>query len=267
MTNTTKHTVNKSQEYDEDTGYNPNFLSYSERVHPLHNVTVSLDGPILGASYYRHIAEKLDSLSEHDTVKFKISSPGGDLNGLVTLLDAIHTTEALVIAHIVGECHSAASMFALNCPHILVSPLANMLVHFVSFGSGGKAQDIKNHVEHVTTYSEKIFRETYKYFLSDIEMQQVIEGKELWLQSDEIEERLVLRQEGYLKEKKKQEKLEKQSMKLAKELSKRVDDTIKETEEAQKAESQETVLEDLKQNLKPKNTTRKSKSSQENIVE
>jgi len=99
-------------------------------------------------------------------------------------------TQALKLANINGFCHSAASMLALNCDSIFVSPYASSLIHFVSYGSSGKSADIRSHVNHVHTTSEALFRETYALFLTEEEMQACIDGKELWVGSDEISRRL-----------------------------------------------------------------------------
>ena len=74
-----------------------------------------------------------------------------------------------------------------------------MMVHYVSFGTGGKASDIKANVNHTLDFTANYFREIYQGFLTEEEINSCIEtGKEIWMQSDEIVDRLEKRQEYFL---------------------------------------------------------------------
>ena len=121
------------------------------------------------------------------------------MDGLLSLLDAIETTEAMTIADITGECSSAASILALNCDQCVVGKYAEMLAHEVSYGVGGKGSDNLSHVQHIKKISDKLIWDTYEGFLEDHEIESVLNGKELFLDSDEIIERLNKREE-YRKE-------------------------------------------------------------------
>lgn len=190
---------------DDDIKQSEMYLSFAKRTHVAHQISIHIDEPIKSAKYYRSVVQELGDLSENDEVIFRISSPGGDLNGLVALIEAIRNCDADILAVITGQAHSAASMLALSCPNVAITPSANMLVHFVSFGSGGKAWDVVSHVHHTVDYSTTIFKEIYQGFLTEEEMQNIIEGKELWLQAPEIEERLIKRQEFYQKQEQEEE--------------------------------------------------------------
>lgn len=196
----------KSEDDDDDEiKQSEMYLSFAKRTHVAHQISIHIDEPIKSAKYYRSVVQELGDLSENDEVIFRISSPGGDLNGLVALIEAIRNCDADILAVITGQAHSAASMLALSCPNVAITPSANMLVHFVSFGSGGKAWDVVSHVHHTVDYSTTIFKEIYQGFLTEEEMQNIIEGKELWLQAPEIEERLIKRQEFYQKQEQEEE--------------------------------------------------------------
>lgn len=194
---------------DDDIKQSEMYLSFAKRTHVAHQISIHIDEPIRSAKYYRSIVQELGDLTENDEVIFRINSPGGELNGLVALLEAIRNCDAEILGVITGQAHSAASMLALSCPNVAITPSANMLVHFVSFGAGGKAWDVVSSVHHTVDYSTSIFREIYQGFLTEDEMQNIIEGKELWLQAPEIEERLIKRQEFYQKKEAEEEQPEK----------------------------------------------------------
>ena len=170
---------------------------YTEQISSV-AMTVHIDEEIREPSYYRQVVQGIENLSEGDQLTFNIASPGGRLDGLEVVLSAIKNTDVVVIANIAGSCHSAASILALNCDVIYVSPHASMLVHFVSFGSVGASNHVLKQAEHTKKVSEKLFRETYEYFLTEEEIEKCIEDDyQLWLTSEDILERLTIRQEKY----------------------------------------------------------------------
>lgn len=184
---------------DHDFEFEDKYLSYSEQSKVLTAINVYLDEDIKSPRYYRAVVDKVTSLNEGDQVYYYVASIGGRMDGLISLIEANRQTDADVICIIIGECHSAASMFALSCPNISVSPSATMMVHYVSFGTGGKASDIKANVNHTLDFTANYFREIYQGFLTEEEINSCIEtGKEIWMQSDEIMDRLEKRQEYFL---------------------------------------------------------------------
>lgn len=158
--------------------------------------TVTIDEAFTEPSYYRGVVSMLMGASEEDTVIFLINSPGGRLSGLLTLLEGVNMTDATTLAVLVGECSSAASMFALHCDQVFVSENATMLCHNVSYGTNGKGSDVLAHVNHVAKTSEKLLRSTYLNFLSEKEILELLNGQEIYLDSDEIKARLEQKQQA-----------------------------------------------------------------------
>lgn len=154
-------------------------------------LVVPIDTEIRSAVYYRQVVNKIEELGEGDLVVFRISTPGGDLAGLVELLHAISNTDADTMAEVVGDAYSAGSLLALACDSIVIGKYANFLCHSCSFGSRGKSTDVQRHVQHLSKYAEDIFRECYEHFLTEEEIKDVLEGKELYLNNNEVSERLV----------------------------------------------------------------------------
>ena len=171
------------------------FLGYTEEQQVSVCLTIPIDTRIREASYYRHVAQRITNTSENDLIKFEIHSPGGAYNGLTALLSAVLRTEATTVAYMNGECHSAASMLALSCDEVQVSPFASMLCHFVRYGTAGKSSDIKAFVDHTHDTGAEVFRNIYWGFLTEDEISACIEGKELWLNAVEIQSRLLKREE------------------------------------------------------------------------
>ena len=191
--NTPSLAIRTNQE-DDFEAISESYLGYSEKQTVQTYITIPIDTNIKDASHYRYCTNRIVNTQEGDIVEFEIHSSGGQYNGLTALLGAALRTEATTVAYINGECHSAASMLALSCDEVHVSPFADMLVHFQSFGSAGKSSDIKAFVEHTHNNGAGVFRDIYEFFLTEDEIESCIEGKELWMDSDEIVRRLVVRE-------------------------------------------------------------------------
>jgi ATP-dependent protease ClpP protease subunit len=186
----------KFEEYDdEEEQENQCFarkqLSFFKKQQVSTCLVIPIDQPIMEPSYYRNVVQAIQNTSANDVIEFHIVSPGGSLSGLQTLLSAIWSTDAETVAHINGECSSAASMLAMHCSNLYVSPMATMLIHGVSYSTGySKNPDIKNLVDHITDYSESLFRDTYKHFLTEEETVKCLNGFQLYLNAEEIGKRL-----------------------------------------------------------------------------
>ena len=178
------------EEYSEDSQ-----LGFFANYQQIANYTVPIDGSFREPAFYRGVINMLMNAAEQDTVAFMINSPGGSLSGLLSLLEALNMTQANTVALVVGSASSAASMFALHCNEVYVGDNATFLCHNISYGTGGKGSDVLAHVQHTTSSASKLLRKTYKNFLSEIEINDMINGKEIYMESDEIVERLQQRED------------------------------------------------------------------------
>ncbi len=185
----------KASDEDDEFEGNKDSLGFFVQTQVARQYTVTIDEPFVQPSYYRGVISMLMNATEADSVIFLLNSPGGMYSGLVALIEAVKMTDATTMAILVGECASAASIFALHCDTMFVSDNATMLCHNISYGTGGKGSDILSHVQHISKTSEKLLRGTYEHFLSSVEIDELLNGREIYLDSDEIKERLDKKQQ------------------------------------------------------------------------
>lgn len=181
-------------------------LGYTVKSQQLNNFSVHITGDIRDAEYYTKIFELCLDAGENDIINFFIASNGGDLDGLNVLLEGIRLTDAHVCAILIGPAHSAASILALNCHDIVVTNSATMLTHNIRTGFGGKIADLEAFTNFSRKISNKLIKDTYEAFLNPTELQEVLHGKELWLDSEQIKERLQARMEFLMGEEEPQPK-------------------------------------------------------------
>lgn len=191
-----KNNLKVQSEDDEEEISNQQSLGYFMKSSVQNQYIVDIDEPFVYPAYYRNIVQMLLSASEDDIVIFRYNSPGGREDSLLTLIDAVQNTEAHTIGVIVGECSSAASMLVMYMNTVVVAENARMLCHVASFGVGGKSPDVLAHVRHTSKIVDKLIRNTYHEFLSEEEIDDLLEGREIYLDADEIKERLALREDS-----------------------------------------------------------------------
>jgi ATP-dependent protease ClpP protease subunit len=170
-------------------------LPYFESTKTNRCIKMYLDENIKEAKYYRSWLQAVDSLGEGDLILININSYGGQLDGAIAIINAIQNTDADVHASIEGVAASAASLIALAAPSISVSPYATMMVHSATFGAFGKQSDVISHASFVDKQVRNLMGSVYKDFLTDKELEEVIMGKEMWFDAEEIVRRLELRAE------------------------------------------------------------------------
>lgn len=155
-------------------------------------ITIPLDAAIENdISIYRDCIEEIKDANEGDVVEIIINTDGGSLQTALAIITAIEESEAEVIANIEGMAASAGSLIALHCHGFKINPYSTMFIHAESFGSIGKRHEVKTQVEFNLKWVEKIIRDTYKYFLTEEEIELVLEGRDMYFDADEIQERLT----------------------------------------------------------------------------
>lgn len=169
------------------------YLPYYRKSVTYSQLNIDIDEPFRNPSYYRMVTQAIGELEEGDQVKIRFNSPGGNAWGLVSLINAIKTTDAEVIGVIEGECYSAASILALHCQQIIVMPYSTMMVHACSYGTAGKDSDIVAHVTQATEWNRKLIESTYEGFLSTQEIKDVLNGREFWFNAEEMQKRFEAR--------------------------------------------------------------------------
>ena len=158
--------------------------------------TVFLDNSIDEPSKYRELISILFGASTGDKINIFINSPGGRLDSAGAIIEGLKATNATVIGHVIGQCHSAASMIMLNCENVVVYDSAECMVHTASFGAGGSTGNVKSHVDFTHSQVEALLDQTYKYFLTDDELDDLKKGCEFYFNAEELRERIETRSEA-----------------------------------------------------------------------
>ena len=126
-----------------------------------------------------------------DTVKLLVVSPGGYLTTCNLLTKALRETKARTIGYIGSSCASAATAIILACDEWEIDEQSSFMIHTASLGVIGKAPEIETELQHRLRLIRRWVETTYKGFLSDEEIENVIAGKDYWFEGEELARRLI----------------------------------------------------------------------------
>lgn len=149
-----------------------------------------LDQDILEPSYYRNLITVLNNATENDLIVLNINSQGGMLDSAINIMDALSNTRAHTLAYTTGSCYSAATLIALSCNSVEVGEFSNWMIHDGSYGVVSKSTDIVNRASFENKFIRKLFKKVYVPFINETELEDIMRGLDLWLTSEEVQERL-----------------------------------------------------------------------------
>lgn len=157
---------------------------------------VNLTDDFDDAKSFDEVVALLANATEDDEITWNIVSRGGYINSLEMLLGWKQMCQAKQIHVLTSEAASAATAFFLSpADQYLVFDTASFMIHESNYGSGGTASNVRRHTQHVDKKNDKFVRTTYRGFLSEEEIEDVLKGVEIYLDADAIRNRLAEREQ------------------------------------------------------------------------
>jgi len=152
-----------------------------------------LTGSIGRAEDYLEWFDTIRHASPNDVVKIYINSEGGNLFTAIQFMRVLTDCEATVMVSIEGACMSAATMIMLCADAYEISPHSMFMFHNYSGGTIGKGGEMYDNIVHERKWSDNLLHEIYADFLTTEEIDKILDNKDLWMDSDEVLERLRAR--------------------------------------------------------------------------
>jgi Protease subunit of ATP-dependent Clp proteases len=132
----------------------------------------------------------LKTAEQHDTVFIYLNTPGGNLYTAIQIISAIRQSNATVVTCIEGMVASAGTLLFLAGHKHVVNPNCTFMIHNYSHGAWGKGNEVALRVKHSEHYFNKLAHDLYGKFLTEDEINDVINGKDFWMESEEVLKRL-----------------------------------------------------------------------------
>lgn len=160
---------------------------------------IFLDDDVVEPSEYRDDLMTLRNAHRGDEVHIYINTYGGRLDTTVEFIQAIWNCEADVYTHLT-KGYSAGSIIFLAGHIPVVYEFADMMIHHASGGYWGKMSDVLPQTKHCEKQVKEIYKSVYSGFLTDEELNSVLDGKDYYFLYDEIVERLEKRAKKHSEE-------------------------------------------------------------------
>lgn len=131
------------------------------------DIYIYFDSEIIDADKYRDIIKILSDAEEDDRVFIVLNTIGGLVSTTSQILNALIETKAKTKS-IIHEASSGGSMLALYCDEVEVKQFGYMFIHAPSGGMPGKLNERLSMAEHLKSHYNRMFKEVYKGFLSEV---------------------------------------------------------------------------------------------------
>ena len=148
-----------------------------------------LSGYIDEPQEYIECFNTIRNAGEEDVIKIYINSPGGDVNTAIQFMRVLGETSATVVCSVEGSCMSAATMIFLCADIFEITPHSLFMFHNYSGGIFGKGGEIYDQAIFERTWSKNFLNHIYKDFLTHKEIESLLDNKDIWLHSDEVQNR------------------------------------------------------------------------------
>ena len=152
-----------------------------------------LSGTIESSEEYIQWFDTIRHASDNDVIKFYINSPGGDVFTAIQFMRALKETSASVVMSVEGICASAATMIMLCGDSFEVSEHSMFMFHNYSGGTFGKGGEMLDQLKHERLWSERLLTETYADFLTEAEINSILDNRDIWMDGEEVIKRLKIK--------------------------------------------------------------------------
>jgi ATP-dependent Clp protease, protease subunit len=166
--------------------------SYTYYEHTFSNKVLHfyLTGEIGYPELYTDMVHRIKSASPGDTIFLNLNTSGGNLVTGVQLINAIHSSQAKIVTVLEGECHSLGTLIFLCGDELVVNDNCIMMFHHLSGGFRGKGQEMVAQLDATVKWFISMCRTIYPPFLTTVEIDNILLGQDLWLDSTQIRARL-----------------------------------------------------------------------------
>lgn len=138
---------------------------------------------------YNELCFLLENAPEGSNVTLHINTGGGYIDSAFKIIASIKRSKAKITARLTGTVASAGTIIALSCDDLIVEDFTSFMIHNYSGGAGGKGHEIIDYVNFSDKNITTTFKKIYTGFLTPRELTQVIKGKDMWMNSEEVQKR------------------------------------------------------------------------------
>ena len=149
-----------------------------------------LSDHVTDPKYYTDMIHRLYTAQPQDIIYLHMNCAGGRLDTGVQIINAIKESEARVVAVLDSKAYSLGTLMFLAADEFVIHDNCMFMIHNYSGGVGGKGNEQVAELTATVAWFNDIAYKYYYPFLSKAEIAQVLDGKDMWMGSEEIKNRL-----------------------------------------------------------------------------
>lgn len=158
---------------------------------------IEIDKGIECVSQFSTAIQVLESAKEDDEVVVYLQCNGGSVNAGEAFIHAMRKCAAPIHIIATGGVHSMASCILLEADSLELSHGFNACIHAGYDGAGGTVSEYRAKSKFDKEFGDRQFRETYEGFLSEKELDDMLDGKDIWLDAQGWLDRAMKRSEYF----------------------------------------------------------------------
>lgn len=152
--------------------------------------SIYLSNAVVEPSAYDEVCHLLRQVGENDQVKLYLNTPGGALISGLALIQAMRDSKATITTILNPQAFSMGALIFLAGDQKVAPPNSLLMFHHYSGGLSGKGNEQVLELSATNAWFEEAMHNTCAPFLTKKEIRDVLQGKDLWLGSAEINKRL-----------------------------------------------------------------------------
>lgn len=141
-------------------------------------------------SDYTDLLHDLRSAQPQDIIYLHLNTIGGRLDAGVQIINAMKDSEARIVAVLDSKAFSLGTMIFLAADEFQIHDNCQFMIHNYSGGITGKGNEQYDELQATISWFNKLAKKYYIPFLTAQELDRVLEGKDMWMDSDEVKSRL-----------------------------------------------------------------------------
>lgn len=152
--------------------------------------SVYLNGQVCASHYYREFFNLLRNAEQSDNFIIYLNNSGGYVHTGIEIINSMKACHGTIYIVISGPIYSMAPIIALHGDKIYVEDDTHMMFHSYSGGMMGKQHEMEADLKgHKALYNQQ-FKSTVKGFLTAKEVNDILNGKDLYIRRNSILKRL-----------------------------------------------------------------------------
>lgn len=157
---------------------------------PSNVVHFYISNDIREPEHYVDMVYRLQTANDRDVFYIHLNTIGGRLDSGVQIINAMRACNGHVITSLESQCHSMGALLFLSGDQFMIHDNCMMMFHNYSGGVFGKGHEQRAQLEAEIKWFNKLMKQICYPFLTMEEIEKILKGEDLWVDSEQVRKRL-----------------------------------------------------------------------------